>query len=122
MKVFDTSAVIAILFGEKGAAQAQAALPGAMISLVNVTETIDDFIRRGRKQDEAIAALSLLQLGAVAPDQDQAHRAASLKPIQGLSLGDRYCIALAQSLGVPVVTSDQAWGVAPLGIEVELIR
>lgn len=27
----------------------------------------------------------------------------------GLSLGDRFCLALARSMGVPAVTADQVW-------------
>lgn len=122
MKVFDTSAVIAILFGETGAANAAGLLPSSLISLVNVTETVDDFIRRGRTQSEAARALSALGLDYRAPDEDQAMRAAALKPMQGLSLGDRFCIALAQATSAPIVTADQAWAKHALGVRLEYIR
>ena len=51
---------------------------------------------------------------------------ARLRPLaraRGLSLADRACLALAQRLGVPVVTADGAWAQIPnLGVEVTLIR
>jgi PIN domain nuclease of toxin-antitoxin system len=40
----------------------------------------------------------------------------------GLSLGDRACLALAVSLGLPVMTADRAWMALDLGIEVIVIR
>jgi PIN domain nuclease of toxin-antitoxin system len=122
MKVFDASAVIALLFNEPGAAKAASSLPSSVMSLINVTETIDDFIRRRRPQSEAERALAALGLGYRAPDEEQALIAASLKPIKGLSLADRYCIALARQLAAPVVTADQIWALAPIGVNVELIR
>lgn len=122
MRVFDASAVIAILFSEPGAAKAASLLPSSAISLVNVTETVDDFIRRGRNQADAVRALSTLGLDFKRPDEDQALREAALKPMKGLSLGDRFCIALAQALGAPIVTADQAWAQHALGVRLEYIR
>jgi PIN domain nuclease of toxin-antitoxin system len=37
-------------------------------------------------------------------------------------LGDRSCLALARSLGAPLLTADRAWQRIDLGIEIELIR
>lgn len=45
------------------------------------------------------------------------------KPL-GLSLGDRYCIALGQLLNLPVYTADKAWKALEneLNVEIVLIR
>jgi PIN domain nuclease of toxin-antitoxin system len=40
----------------------------------------------------------------------------------GLSLGDRACLALAQSTGLPVLTADRAWRGVGLDVEIEVIR
>jgi ribonuclease VapC len=122
MTVFDASAVLAILFDEPGAAKAAAYLPDSSISIANVAEAYDDFVRRGRTLADAASALSDLNLTMVSPDEDQAQRAAALRPIKGLSLGDRFCIALAQATHAPVVTADRMWATAPIGVSVELIR
>lgn len=122
MKVFDASAIIAILFNEAGAQTALQSLAGAQVSTVNVAETIGDFVKRGRSSAEALSVIETLNLTFVSPDAEQARRAGEMQPIKGLSLGDRFCIALAQSVGAPVVTSDRAWAQAPIGVPVELIR
>ena len=41
---------------------------------------------------------------------------------QGLSLGDRACLALGISLGLPVLTGDRAWLNLDLGVHIELVR
>ncbi|WP_051758091.1 hypothetical protein [Prauserella rugosa] len=41
---------------------------------------------------------------------------------QGLSLGDRACLALAQRLDRPALTADQAWKNLDLAVDVQLIR
>jgi PIN domain nuclease of toxin-antitoxin system len=46
------------------------------------------------------------------------HRAAP----SGLSLCDRACLALAQSLAVPALTADRSWARLDLGIAIEVIR
>ncbi len=40
----------------------------------------------------------------------------------GLSLGDRACLALARSAGLPVLTADREWRGVGLDMEIELIR
>lgn len=44
--------------------------------------------------------------------------------IIGLSLGDRICLALAKTRGLPALTADKAWKslAGELGIKVELVR
>ena len=41
---------------------------------------------------------------------------------QGLSLGDRACLATAQLRGAKAVTSDRAWRIPDLGVEIEFLR
>jgi ribonuclease VapC len=41
---------------------------------------------------------------------------------RGLSLGDRACLALAESLRQPVLTTDRAWRGLSVGVEIRLIR
>lgn len=122
MKVLDTSAVLAVLYEEDGAEVARRALPGAAVSLVNVAEIVGDMVLGGGDRAKAESTLRDLDLEWVMPDEDQALRAAAMRPMKGLSLGDRFCIALAQARSASVVTADQAWKKAGLGVAVELIR
>ena len=49
-------------------------------------------------------------------------RVAELGVIKGLSLGDRFCITLAERIGEPLITSDQQWAKLDLAVPVHLIR
>jgi ribonuclease VapC len=53
-----------------------------------------------------------------------AHRAALRASSRafGLSLCDRACLALAQSLALPALTADRSWARLDLGIAIEVIR
>jgi len=119
MNVFDTSAVLAILYDEAGRAVAQARLENGGVSTVNLAEVLGDFVLSGRG-DLATArdAFDDLGLDVVEPDNGQATRAAELKRPR-LSLGDRFCLALGEARGDRIVTADQAWS-ALNGIKVPL--
>jgi len=41
---------------------------------------------------------------------------------QGLSLGDRACLATGLRLGWPVITADRSWAIVDVGVTVHLIR
>ncbi len=123
MKVFDTSAVLAILYGEKGGDIALAALPAGRIAMANVAEAVSDLLIGGHGTlDKCAATVRALGLVWIETDEAQALRAAAMRPIKGLSLGDRFCIALAQKLNAAVLTSDQAWAKHALGVQLEYIR
>ena len=122
MKVVDTSAVLAFMFGEPGADKALDAFDGGAISVVNVAEVL---IRLARDGVDPVASLSRVErcgLVVKAPTLADAVEAARLAPNSGLSLGDRLCIALAHRLKAPVVTSDRIWMQSSLPVAVELIR
>jgi PIN domain nuclease of toxin-antitoxin system len=123
VKVFDASAVLAILYNEPGADRAAAFLPVGHIAMANVTEAVGDLLVGGGGSIETCEAV-VRSLGLVWVPTHDAHavKAAELKPLTGLSLGDRCCLALAIYLNAPVLTSDQIWAQKALPIPVELIR
>ncbi len=50
---------------------------------------------------------------------------AELRPVTrsvGLSLGDRFCLALGRRLGLPVLTADRAWSALVVGVDVQVVR
>ena len=60
-------------------------------------------------------------------DERLSYEAGMLRPVTlkaGLSLGDRYCLALAKREGVPAVTAERRWPdiAAAAGVTVDLIR
>lgn len=124
--VFDASALLAMIFGERGASEILLAMEdGAVVSAVNLSEVLTRLAERGATDDRADEIVVPLVLDVRAFDEEQAHRAARLRaPTRhlGLSLGDRACLALAQQTGLPAVTTDRAWATLNLGIEVQVIR
>lgn len=125
--VLDASAVIAALTGEKGHEQAAAALESGVVSVVNLAETVAALVRKGLPAQEAVAAVELIGTRSIPADLAQATDAGTLRALTdaaGLSLGDRFCLALARRLGGPVVTADRAWAsvAEAVGVEVRLIR
>lgn len=123
--VLDASALLALLQDEPGAAVVGDVLTRGCIASVNVTEVLSRLIDRGTPLATAVATLDLLRLDVVAVDRDMAVAAAKLRDptrARGLSLGDRVCLALGQSLGATVLTADRAWSTADFGLDIRQIR
>lgn len=128
----DASAVLALLNDEEGSEVVSGAVAdGAAISVVNLAEVLSKVAERGgdpaaaaaelRKAEGSKRALTIEPLTAA-----DCIALARLRPTtkqRGLSLADRACLALADRLGVPALTADEAWEDVPgLDIEVRLIR
>lgn len=123
--VFDSSALLAISFGEAGASRAARDLKDGMMSAVNVAEVIARYVALGVSEDDARSALQAFGLEIRPFDETQAIAAGLLRTATrklGMSLGDRACLALAVQEGATVLTADRTWADLDLGIDVELIR
>ena len=102
-----------------------AVLRASAISAVNLAEVIINLIDHGVPAEQA--AFLTDQLGCEVLDADR-RRAAAAGTLHartrrtGVSLGDRFCLALAQELGLPALTSDRRWKDLDLGVEIQLIR
>lgn len=124
--VLDASAVLAYVQNESGhEIVRRAVVAGSTISTVNLAEVYAKVALSGA--DIQTLAVQLFALGLRAePFEDQDARATgTLYPRtrnQRLSLGDRACLALADRMGLPALTSDHAWTRENLGIDVRLIR
>ena len=123
--VLDASALLALLNRELGSEKVVAALPDAVMSSVNLSEVVAKWVDQGRAETEIRSYLDALGLVIVPFDVEMAYRSGGLRSrtkSAGLSFGDRACLALAESLDVPALTSDRAWASLNLNIQVELIR
>lgn len=125
--VIDASAVFVDLQGEPGAERARPWLRDAAISAVNLQEVVAKSVEKGVPADRVADLLGRLRLDVHPHDETQAVAAGLLRTVTaaaGLSLGDRSCLALAASLGLPAVTADRAWlDVADAaGVEVISVR
>ncbi|GGE24311.1 hypothetical protein GCM10011390_49650 [Aureimonas endophytica] len=125
--VLDASALIAMLRGEPGADYVAERLNGALISSVNYSEVVAHYARLDNAADEIQAMLEALPLVLVPVDRALAFEAGMMRKLgetAGLSLGDRFCLALAKSQGCPAVTADKAWlrVAEAVNVRVELLR
>jgi PIN domain nuclease of toxin-antitoxin system len=101
-----------MLRGECGAAKVAAAIAEARVSSVNYAEVVTHFIHAGMPEREIDAMLDPLPMTIVPADKALAQIAGRLLGSTAeadLSLGDRFCLALAKRDGLPAWTSDQNW-------------
>jgi ribonuclease VapC len=115
MIVFDSSAILAVIFGEPGADVAETMMHDevAVVSSVNHAETLGKLLDKGMTTAQTTKIFQGLQLTVLPFTLEQAEIAGRLRPSTrplGLSLGDRCCLALARTLNdATVVTADRPW-------------
>lgn len=122
--VLDASALIAMIKGERGATKVAGAIAGARISAVNYAEVVSHFVHAGMPEREIDAMLDPLPLMVVAVDKGLAQLAGRLRAATasaGLSLGDRFCLALARRDDLPAWTSDAQWKTVAEAAEVKVV-
>jgi ribonuclease VapC len=110
--VLDASAILALLKGERGAGKVAGVIADASVCAINQAEVISHFVHLGAPIDDVQAMLGALPYAVVAADDALAWEAGSLRAATasaGLSLGNRFCLALARRLGVSAYTADKTW-------------
>lgn len=129
MIALDASALLTYFFGELGAGEVEKRLPGSVMHTVNYAEVLSKLAERGlppQAAEQQLEQVGLSQVIRIDPGVPaDALAVARLRPLTrpaGLSLGDRYCLALAERLNIPAATTDRAWGDLNLGIAVEVLR
>jgi len=123
--VLDASAVLALLNGEQGHEVVGAALPDVLINAVNLAEVVGKLTDAGLSAAEIARSIGVLGLTVQACDEAIAYRAGLLRPLtkaQGLSLGDRICLATAMHLCLPVLTAERTWRNLTLDLDIRQIR
>ena len=124
--VLDASAILAIIFQERGAEKlTDELMDNAVISTVNLAEVQSKLIKKGFESEEAWETALSLVTAAEPFTSEQARIAGDLitkTEKYGLSLGDRSCLALAITLKAPVYTTEQAWRNLKVGIPIHVIR
>jgi PIN domain nuclease of toxin-antitoxin system len=122
--VLDASALLALLRGEAGAKKVEGALAGARMSVVNMAEVASHYHKLGMPDEDVDAMLRPLPVELVPADAALAREAGRLRRHTvegGLSLGDRFCLALAKREGLPAWTSDRKWKEIAAAAEVKVM-
>lgn len=111
MIVMDASALLAFLKNEPGASEVEKGLlEGACCSSVNWSETAQKIRVAGGDWLLSASVMKAYSLNIESATVEDAERAAARWNRQdGLSLGDRFCLALGDRLDVLVWTADRAW-------------
>lgn len=122
--VLDATALLAFLHREQGADVVAAALDRAIISAVNLAEVATKLAERGASLSHIRRVVSALKVGVIGFDNVLSYRVAALRASTkdaGLSLGDRACLATAQSLGAAALTTDRSWTRVDVGVEIQVL-
>ncbi len=123
--VLDSSAVLAMFKAETGWDRVVAVLPRAVLSTVNAAEVYSKLVEWKLTREEQMKFQAMLVNLVVPYDNDLALRTGALRATTkefGLSFADRACLALAQRLGVRVMTADKIWAKVKTGVEIDVIR
>lgn len=124
--VLDASAILAVLFEERGAENlTDEIMESAIVGAVNLAEVQSKLVKMGHPPEDAWSDALLLKSDPEPFTADQAKIAGDLITTtekHGLSLGDRSCLALAIALKAPVYTTEQTWRNLNLGIPIHVIR
>ena len=125
--VLDASALLALLRNETGANAVADILDGALMSTVNVAEVVQIQAQQGVAAETSRMIFDSLPIIAMPPSREIAIAAGAMETMtrrKGLSLGDRFCLALAHDQSAIAVTADRAWTeiATDVGVEVQLIR
>jgi ribonuclease VapC len=112
MNVFDASALLAFLQGEQGSDTVERELvAGGACGAANWSETAQTILASDRDWDLAAGLLRSfgLQIEPV-KEADAEWAARRWRREEGLSLGDRMCLALGERFDAEVWTADTLWG------------
>ena len=125
--VLDSSAVLAMVFGEPGGERVHEAIASGRnlvsISAVNWCEVLTKLAQKSPIVNAQKLAAILPGVEVTPFGQEEAQLVAELaKSCPQISLGDRACLALAASLDATAWTTDRVWKALPDVASVEVLR
>ena len=109
MIAVDASALLAFLLEEPGGELVSSQLAGSWLSSVNLAEALTRLSDLGIRTEPVPQMLQSVGVQLAAFGQTEASGVANLRAAtrpHGLSLGDRSCLQLARSRGIPALTAD----------------
>lgn len=125
MIVLDASAILAVILTEPGAEIVGAAPDHLVTSTVNLAECISRIDRVGGDGQKTLSdVMDFVAFFEPASFEDAVFAgslAAIAKPL-GLSLADRFCLALASRLGAEVYCADNRMAELDIGLKITRIR
>jgi len=123
--ILDASAILAALNQEPGGVEVDELFADSWVSAVNLAEVVAKLIDNGSTVECAAEVARGLSCHVVPLDEDGAIATGVLRAVTrpfGLSLGDRACLALARREGCAALTTDRAWALVDVGVEIRMLR
>jgi ribonuclease VapC len=123
--ILDASAMLALIFGERGAENVIPHAHGSEILAINFSEVVARVIAIDGKPERAEISANRLEIEIVPFDQRLARLTAEIisrTSAIGASFADRACLAFAEDKAFPVLTADKDWSKLNLGIDIRQIR
>jgi ribonuclease VapC len=123
--VLDTSALLALCFGESGAKAAIERGQDGILSAVSYSEAIAKSLDSHVPIETVRHALAGLKLAIMPFDEAHAVAAASFRPgtrTLDVSFADRACLGTAALANLPVLTADRKWAKIKCDLEIIFIR
>jgi PIN domain nuclease of toxin-antitoxin system len=123
--VLDASLILANLNHERGGERLVEFINDSVVSVVTYTEVVTRLLDQGMPFQTAEQSFAAFDLPRVPVTESLARRAAELRGgtrAYGLSLGDRICLATAESLRATAVTADRAWEALVPTMNIQFIR
>jgi ribonuclease VapC len=123
--VIDSSSALCFLLRERGWEAFPDYVPTGIMSVINYAEVVQRLLREDANAELRAGALVVAGLRLIDVDLDAALGAARLENVtrkQGISLGDRICLALGIDRKLPVLTADKPWKDLGLPVEIRLLR
>jgi ribonuclease VapC len=124
-RVIRRPSLLALVHGEPGGERMRAALGQAVISAIHLAEVVGRLSEHGGPARDIRRGLDRLRLTVLPVDEDLGYAAGFLRAATrrlGLSLSDRFCLALAARLGATALTADRAWTRLGTDVRIELLR
>lgn len=123
--LFDSSAVLAILFKEVNPVELSVYLENSAISTINYSEVVSKVLGKGSPLEGTRQKILSIIEDVIPFDKYTAELTAelNLKTSRfGLSLADRACIATGIYRNYEIVTADRIWEKLQLPVKIRLIR
>ena len=122
--VIDSSALLALVKREPGADRVLEVMRDAVASPVILAECLGKAGRFGYDiaATEAMFMAAGLRLSEIEIADIRLVAQLHARPDRNISLADRFCLALAMRLSLPLVTGDRPWAALGLPIDLRFIR
>jgi PIN domain nuclease of toxin-antitoxin system len=107
--LLDSSALLAVVFGERGAEVVAPLLKDSAIHSVQVAEVVKKLASRGVPQAQAESLIARLAVPVIGTFRDEEALYSRRYCAKGLSLGDRICLTVADRESLTAVTAEHRW-------------